>query len=88
MTVKTVEAIGAADRQRAVASLTLAFSTDPVVRWAWPDQEQYLSYWPRFVDAFGGGAFDQGTAHGSKTSRPSRCGFPRVSNQTQRPSRD
>ena len=64
MTVETVEAIGATDRQRAVASLTLAFSSDPVVRWAWPDQERYLSYWPRFTEAFAGGAFANGTAHG------------------------
>ena len=64
MMVEVVEVVGASDRQRAVASLTLAFSTDPVVQWAWPDQERYLSYWPRFVEAFGGGAFDHGTAHG------------------------
>jgi GNAT superfamily N-acetyltransferase len=64
MTVDAVKVIGAEDRQRAVASLTLAFSSDPVVRWAWPGQEQYLAYWPRFIQAFGGGAFDHGTAHG------------------------
>lgn len=64
MTAETVEVIGVADRQRAAASLTLAFSSDPVVRWAWPDQEQYLAYWPRFTEAFGGGAIDHGTAHG------------------------
>jgi GNAT superfamily N-acetyltransferase len=52
------------DRQRGLASLTLAFSSDPVVRWLWPDQERYLTYWPRVADAFGGGAFDHGTAHG------------------------
>ena len=47
-----------------MASLTLAFSSDPVVRWAWPEQQRYLTYWPRFTEAFGGGAFDNGTAHG------------------------
>jgi GNAT superfamily N-acetyltransferase len=52
------------DRKRAVQSLTLAFSSDPVVRWAWPDPERYLTYWPQFVEAFGGRAFDHGTAHG------------------------
>jgi GNAT superfamily N-acetyltransferase len=64
MTVDAVKVIGAEDRQRAVASLTLAFSSDPVVRWAWPDQERYLAYWPPFIQAFGGGAFDHDTAHG------------------------
>ena len=64
MTVEAVEVIEATDRQRGVASLTLAFSSDPVMRWGWPDPERYLTYWPQFADAFGGGAFDHGTAHG------------------------
>ncbi len=64
MTVETVEVIRATDRQRGIASLTLAFSSDPVMRWGWPDQERYLRYWPRVADAFAGGAFDHGTAHG------------------------
>jgi GNAT superfamily N-acetyltransferase len=51
-------------RQHGVATLTLAFASDPVVRWAWPDSERYLSYWPPFVEAFGGRAFEEGTAHG------------------------
>jgi GNAT superfamily N-acetyltransferase len=64
MTVEAVKVIEATDRQRGVASLTLAFSSDPMVRWAWPDPERYLTYWPQFADAFGGRAFDHGTAHG------------------------
>ena len=64
MKVETVEVIEATDRQRAIASLTLAFSSDPVMRWAWPDPERYLTYWPRFAEGFGGQAFDDGTAHG------------------------
>ena len=64
MTVEAVEAINATDRHRAVASLTLAFSSDPVMRWGWPDPERYLTYWPQIADAFGGGAFNHDTAHG------------------------
>jgi GNAT superfamily N-acetyltransferase len=64
MTVETVEVIEATNRRRGVASLTLAFSSDPVMRWAWPDPERYLTAWPPFADAFGGRAFDHGTAHG------------------------
>jgi len=60
----TVEVVDETARQHAVATLTLAFSSDPVVRWAWPDSERYLSYWPPFVDAFGGKAFEEGTAYG------------------------
>ena len=58
-----VKVVAATDRQRAIASLTLALSCDPVMRWGWPDSEQYLTYWPQIADAFGGRAFDHGTAH-------------------------
>ena len=51
------------DRNRAVATLTLAFAGDPVGRWAYPAAQQYLTYWPRFIEAFGGRAFSHGTAH-------------------------
>jgi ribosomal protein S18 acetylase RimI-like enzyme len=64
MAVETVEVIEETDRQRALASLTRAFSSDPVMRWGWPDQQSYLTYWPQFADAFGGRAFDHGTAQG------------------------
>lgn len=64
MTVDTVEVVETTARQRGLAALTLAFSSDPVMRWAWPDPERYLTYWPQFADAFGGGAFERGTAHG------------------------
>jgi GNAT superfamily N-acetyltransferase len=64
MTAATVKVIQAANRQRAVASLTLAFAGDPVMRWAWPDTYRYATYWPRFAEAFGGQAFDDGTAYG------------------------
>ena len=60
----TVGVVDETARQHAVATLTLAFSSDPVVRWAWPDSKRYLAYWPPFVDAFGGRAFEEGTAHG------------------------
>src|SRR5262252_10780832 len=52
----------AADAERCLATLTLAFSGDPPCRWAWPDPQQYLEAFPRFARAFGGGAIDLGTA--------------------------
>jgi GNAT superfamily N-acetyltransferase len=63
VTSTSVEIIETGDRARSVAALSLAFATDPVMRWIWPDPHRYVTYWPRFVDAFGGGAFDHGTAH-------------------------
>jgi GNAT superfamily N-acetyltransferase len=53
----------AADAERCLAALTLAFSSDPPCRWAWPDPQQYLEAFPRFARAFGGGAIAHGTAH-------------------------
>jgi len=59
----SVEVIEAAERQRGVATLTLAFAADPIMRWVWPDPYRYATYWPRIAEAYGGRAFDQGTAH-------------------------
>src|SRR5262249_52852145 len=50
-----------ADEAAVIAVITLAFSTDPVARWFYPDPHQYFTHFPPFVRAFGGKAF----AHGS-----------------------
>jgi hypothetical protein len=46
-----------------VALIVLAFSSDPAARWAYPDPPNFLEYFPRFVRAFGGKAFELGSAH-------------------------
>jgi ribosomal protein S18 acetylase RimI-like enzyme len=51
-----------ADEDRAIATITMAFSNDPVVRWVFRDANQYLTYWPQFVKVFGGDALTKGTA--------------------------
>jgi GNAT superfamily N-acetyltransferase len=40
-----------------IATLTLAFSSDPANRWCWPENADYLAAFPQFVRALGGGAF-------------------------------
>ena len=50
------------DEDRAIATITMAFSNDPVVRWVLRDAHLYLTYWPPFVKAFAGAAFANGTA--------------------------
>ena len=57
----TVTAPG--EEEGAIAVLALAFGTDPVSRWAWPDPHTYLTSFTAFARAFGGAAFAQGTAH-------------------------
>jgi ribosomal protein S18 acetylase RimI-like enzyme len=41
----------------------LAFVTDPLVRWLVPKADVYLDMMMPFFDAFGGAAFDHGTAY-------------------------
>ena len=55
------------DQDRAIDTITAAFISDPVARWAVRDAHQYLTYFPRLVRAFAGGAFDSATAHSVET---------------------
>ena len=57
-----VATVGSDDIERAISVLVLAFTADPVTRWAYPDPDQYLEVFPAFVRAFGGRAFEQDTA--------------------------
>jgi GNAT superfamily N-acetyltransferase len=58
----TVRVMDAADEDRAVAIIALAFAADPMARWTWPDARQYLAAIPRMARAFGGNAFSHGSA--------------------------
>jgi ribosomal protein S18 acetylase RimI-like enzyme len=44
------------------AAIVQAFSADPAARWMYPDTQQYLEYFPSFVKAFAGAAFERGSA--------------------------
>jgi GNAT superfamily N-acetyltransferase len=58
--VKSATAYDIAD---VVAVEVLAFNTDPIARWLYPEPDQYLTYFPQFVRTFGGKAFEQNTAY-------------------------
>jgi GNAT superfamily N-acetyltransferase len=58
-----VRTVRSADRQKAVATVTLAFASDPMMRWSFPDPVRYLAVALEFIDAFGGHAVEHGTAH-------------------------
>jgi hypothetical protein len=63
---ETTSAIATAtitESQSIIASLVLAFSNDPANRWLYPNPYQYLTYFPRFVEAFGGKAFEHNTVY-------------------------
>ena len=50
------------DQARAIDALTLAFVADPIMRWAFPEAQEYLEHFPKLVRAFGGRAFTHDTA--------------------------
>ena len=70
-----VTAASTENAQRAFDTLTLAFVADPPSRWMFPDERQYLQYFPIFAKAFGGAALAQGTALASPDLR---CGCHRA----------
>lgn len=51
------------DEDAAIDTVVLAFATDPMTRWSWPGQRQYLATMPKLVRAFGGKAFAAGSAY-------------------------
>ena len=58
-----VKSAGANVQASAVSTIVLGFAADPMTRWVWPDSSEYLRIMPRFVKAFGGRAFEHGTAY-------------------------
>jgi ribosomal protein S18 acetylase RimI-like enzyme len=53
---------GDAEIDRAIATLVLAFGTDPVARWVYDDPHQYLWHIPRLFRALGTSSFAAGAA--------------------------
>jgi ribosomal protein S18 acetylase RimI-like enzyme len=63
MTTPTIKSALIADEAAVIDVVTLAFSTDPVARWIYPNPYQYVTHMPPFVKAFGGKAFAHGSAY-------------------------
>ena len=63
LTTDVRPASGESEQQAVVAVITLAFSTDPMARWTFPDPATYLRVWPEIVRAFGGKGFEHRAAH-------------------------
>jgi hypothetical protein len=58
-----VKSANASLQANAVGTIVLGFAADPMARWVQPDSSEYLRMMPRFVKAFGGPAFEHGTAY-------------------------
>lgn len=48
--------------KQSLDTLTLAFSTDPLFRWLFPEADTYINCFPTFIKGFGGRSFSLGTA--------------------------
>ncbi|MQC25481.1 MAG: GNAT family N-acetyltransferase [Chloroflexi bacterium] len=63
-------AVGQAPEQdHAIATLMMAFSTDPVMRWIFPDARQYTASFPEMMRHFAGRAFEHDTAEQAEAYR-------------------
>lgn len=63
MTTTTIKTALASDEASVLGVLTLAFGTDPMARWSLPDPAKYLATFSSIAKAFGGSAFERGTAY-------------------------
>jgi GNAT superfamily N-acetyltransferase len=57
-----IKIVDASEQYRVFATLSVAFEADPAFLWLYPTSLQYRQNFVRFVHAFGGAAFEHGTA--------------------------
>jgi ribosomal protein S18 acetylase RimI-like enzyme len=60
----------------AISTIVLGFAADPMARWVWPDSSEYLGLMPHLVKAFGGRAFERGTAYVTEGVRAAALWLP------------
>jgi ribosomal protein S18 acetylase RimI-like enzyme len=70
VTAPSITPVTVAEQPPTVASIVLAFASDPLVRWIWSDAGAYLTHMPALIDAFAGASFHHGTAYAT----PDRSG--------------
>jgi hypothetical protein len=71
-----VKSAGANIQASTISTIVLGFAADPMARWVWPDSSEYLRIMPQFVKAFGGRAFDHGTAYITEGARAAALWLP------------
>jgi ribosomal protein S18 acetylase RimI-like enzyme len=63
MTKPIIKTATPSSADQAIGTVVLAFSSDPVARWFYPDPHQYLLHLPSFVRLFAGKAFEHNSAY-------------------------
>ena len=76
MTPTAIVKAGTDEIDAVVGVLTLAFCADPAMRHVWPDARTFLASFPRFAQAFGGGAFEHGAAWRAEDSEGAALWLP------------
>jgi ribosomal protein S18 acetylase RimI-like enzyme len=71
-----VKSAGANIQASTISTIVLGFAADPMTRWVWPDSSEYLRIMPQFVKAFGGRAFENGTAYITEGARAAALWLP------------
>jgi len=74
--VPEVTSATASMESSAINTVVLGFAAHPMVRWVWPDPAVYLRIMPQFVRAFGGRAFEHGTAYVTEGARAAALWLP------------
>lgn len=74
--IPEVKSADASIQTTAISTIVLGFAADPMTRWVWPDASEYLEVMPRFVKAFGGRAFEHGTADITEGARAAALWLP------------
>ncbi|MBT0587055.1 GNAT family N-acetyltransferase [Alteromonas oceanisediminis] len=70
------ESVGEEHTGTYLSPLVSAFILDPVIRWMYPQPEDYLKHFPRFLRAFAGPAFERGTVALHATEKASALWLP------------
>jgi len=73
---RTVYKGEAGEREELVGTLTLAFVSDPLMRWVFPTPTEYLNYFSEFVGVYGGTASTPTTPTTQREKRGWRSGHP------------
>jgi GNAT superfamily N-acetyltransferase len=71
-----VKSADASIQATAISTIVLGFAADPMTRWVWPDSSEYLRRMPGFAKAFGGRAFEHGTADVTERTRAAALWLP------------
>ena len=63
MATTPIKSADKSNQEQAIAVIMLAFATDPLTRWIYPDPHQYLRYFPEVIRLFAGNAFEHGSGY-------------------------